>query len=279
MLPTLLAFTALLTWTLSDLLVKHAISKESTWSLIFWTQFFGGAFILGSGIILNFIPEISWSALLWITLLGAINFFGMNAFYKAIEKKGLALALPVVYSWAIPSVILGVIFLKEIPTTLHWIGLITIIGGLFMVTHSKKSRFLIDPSFLLAFLSMLTWGLFYFLIRDPGKEYGEFLTSGGLKVVTAMMAFPFLFVKKPHKKIRKMQSLLPICAIGILDAIGLVAITKGLQLGTTAVVTGIIATCPVIVAVCGVLFYKEKVDRFQGLGIALAGAGLILLTI
>lgn len=275
----LLALTALLSWTLSDLIVKKVITKKSLWFLNFWGQLFGGAFILGASFFLNTTKNLSWDAILWILLLGAINTFGMIAFYKAIQRKGIALALPVVSSWAIPSIILTMIFLKEIPTTMQWIGVLIIIAGLFMVTANRKSCFFIDTSFIFAFLSMCTWGVFYFLIREPSRVYGEFLTAGGLKGATALFTIPMLYHSRTVEKSKKMTTLWPILAIGILDGCGLLAITKGLEIGSTAVVTGIISTAPVLVAIAGVLLYKEKITKLQALGIGIAGIGLIVLTI
>lgn len=279
MLGPLLAFTTLLTWTLSDLIVRHALSKQSIWFLSFWGQLFGGAGILIIGFLLGEIETISIKSAGWIALFSTVNTFGMFFFYKAIQRKGVALSLPIIYSWSIPAILLSMIFLDQKPSSLQWLGITTILFGLFCVTVDRHSKHWMDSGSLAALISMLTWGFFYFSIAKPSELYGEWWLGGTLKLGTALLSLPFLIHEKINIPIQRKNILWAMGLIGLLDALGLVALSTGLQISSTAVMTGITSTTPVIVALFGIFLFKERVNRQQALGIVSTVVGLILLVL
>lgn len=273
----LFAFTTLATWALADLIAKHVLSKKTIWFLAFWGQFLGGIAIILLGLLTGEIQHMPSESWLWIATFSVMNVFGMFTFYKAIQKKGVALSLPLVYSWSIPSVFLGMIFLQEYPSPLQYLGITAAILGIFLVSIEPHKKCWMDKGTLIAFLSMLTWGLFYFLLREPSESYGEWWLAGSLKIATALLCLPFLFRESTSLSTKMDRNFLAVASIGILDALGLIAISLGFQLSTTAVVTGITSTTPVFVAFFGVLLFKEKVNRQQTLGIFSTAFGLVLL--
>ena len=98
----LLAFATLLSWSISDLLTKHALTNRNLWFVSFWGQLLGGIAILILGGLTGKIQTLASESLPWVILLSIVNIFGMFFFYKAIQHKGVALSLPIVYSWSIP---------------------------------------------------------------------------------------------------------------------------------------------------------------------------------
>ncbi len=275
----LLSLSSLLSWTFSDLLAKKTLQKQALWFISFWGQLFGGIAILAIGIFMGEIQSLAWESWPWVLLLSVLNVFGMFCFYKAIQSKGVALSLPVIYSWSIPSIFLGMIFLDQFPSTLQWLGVCGAIFGIFLVSVDTKAKHWVDKGTLYAFLSMLTWAIFYFLIREPSQVHGEWFLSSGIKIGSALFALPFLF-KEGHSLSGTLKNLSwSLGLIGVLDALGLIFLTTALQISSTAIVTGIISTTPVVVAFFGVFLFKEKVTHQQKLGILISTIGLILLVI
>lgn len=197
---------------------------------------------------------------------------------SAIQHKGVALSLPIIYSWSVPATILSMIFYGQHPSAIQWFGLAATVIGLFLVSIDRKNKNLIDIGTFIAFISMFIWALFYFLIKEPSQHYGEWWIGGALKVGTAIFGLPFLLTEQsPFSKPGK--NLWIVGIIGFLDAIGLVAISKGLQISSTAIVSGITSTAPVVVAFFGVLLFKETVNKQQVFGILSTAAGLVLLVV
>lgn len=279
MLGPLFAFITLGTWSLSDLIVKYALSRQSIWFISFWGQILGGVIILILGLLTGQIQSISLASLPWIALFSVINIVGMFLFYKSVQSKGVALSLPIVYSWSILSVALSVIFLSEFPTLLQTLGIGAVLLGIFFVAIEPGNRRLVDRGTLAAFGSMLCWGIFYFLMREPTELYGEWWIGGMLKIGSGILSLPFLLKERARRNKKSMRLLWVMAIIGLLDALGLIALTSGLQISSVAVMTGIPSTTPVVVALFGVLLFKEKVNLRQAIGIGATGIGLVLLVL
>ena len=275
----LLALTTLLSWSLADLMAKYVLGKRSIWFVSFWGQLLGGTTILALGLITGKIQNIALESWAWVLILAIINVIGMFFFYRAIQCKGIALSLPIVYSWSVPAILLAMIFLNQYPSTLQWIGVGAAIIGLFLVSVDHRAKRWVDSGSLVAFISMLTWGLFYFLLREPAELYGEWELTGSLKIMTALLSLPFLLQSGSGLSLPANRTSAAIGLIGFLDALGLVAVSFALQASSIAIVTGITSTAPVVVACFGVLLFKEKINRQQTLGIATTTMGLMLLVI
>ncbi len=275
----LLAFAALASWTFADLFTKHALSKQSLWFVSFWAQLLGGAGLLLLGLLLGRIHAIPIESWPWVALFSVINIFGMFFFYKSVQQKGVALSLPIIYSWSLPTIVLSMIFLNQYPSPLQWFGVGTIIIGLFCISLDRKNKHWIDRGTFFAFFSMLIWGVFYFLVSGPSELYGEWWLSGSLKVGTAVLSLPFLFHEQKGLVFKRDKIFWVVGLIGLFDAFGLVALSTALQLSSAAVATGITSTAPAAIALLGVFLFKEKVNRQQGFGIAATVGGILLLVI
>lgn len=279
MLGQLLAFTTLFSWAFSDLLSKYALKKQSLWFISFWVQLVGGAGMLLLGLLLGEIQSISTESLYWVALFSIINMFGMFFFYKAIQHKGVALSLPIIYSWSLPAIFLSMIFLNQYPSKLQWFGITAILLGLFFVGVDRHATRWIDVGSLAALISMLIWGTFYFLITEPAELYGEWWISGSLKLGTALLSLPLLIHEHVQLSIKRDHIFWTLGLIGLLDGLGLVALSTGLQISSTAMMTSITSGSPVVVALFGIFLFKEKINRQQAVGIVSTTMGLILLVI
>ncbi|EKD93583.1 MAG: hypothetical protein ACD_28C00112G0001 [uncultured bacterium] len=279
MIGPLFAFGTLLSWSISDLICKVALKQQTLWFVSVWGQLIGGIGIIVLGISLGEIREIPIKSWNWIVLFSALNTLGIFFFYKAIQHKGVALTLPIIYSWSVPTIVLSLIFLNQHPSPLEWMGVGFILMGIFCVGLDTTSKRWMDQGALAALISMLIWGVFYFFIGSPSEAYGEWWIAGSLKIGTALLSFPFLVYEQNSRSSKKEKIFYAVGLIGMLDALGLVALTKAFQESSTAIVTGITSTTPVFVALFGIFIFKERVNRQQALGILSTVAGLILLVI
>lgn len=275
-----MAVGALAAYGSSDLMVKHALSKRPIWTVIFFSQLLGSIIILLLGLAIGEISHIPLESWTWILALGSLNIIGMFFFYGAILSKGVALTLPIIYSWTLPSTLLEIFFRHEYPSSLQILAICTILAGLFLVGVDFKSTRWVGKGTLFALASMLTWGLFYFLLGGPAEQYGEWWLSSGIKAVTAIFSIFFLFTQKSRLSFSGSSSIFLIIAlIGTLDALGLVSVSGALQFTSVAVTAGIISTAPALIALFGVVIYKEKINLLQSLGICATVIGLVLLVI
>ena len=273
-----LAFISLITWSISDIIVKLALNKSSWWKVLFYTQLAGGSLML---IIASFTTELNqiFTGLgLLLILLGLIDMIGFLTMYKSIHSKGVSLTAPIINSWAIVSVTLSMIFYGERISFLQLIAILCIIFGIFIVTL-KKEKFHFDKTFTIALISMLTWGVFFFLLKIPNLVFNAILVTAAVKLLTLPFSLPLIFKKKINLLKTKTSVLLIIILAGILDAAGFLAFNSALKISPVSLISPIIAAAPVLIAIMGVFFLKEKISKRQTIGIIITVLGLITISL
>lgn len=271
-----MGLVTMLCWGISDVLSKKGISTTTVLKFLFWTQLIGALVVgiigLGTGELVDFDGRV----LRWMLLLGLMNVTAMYMYYRSFQLKGVALSVAIVKVWAIPAVVLGMIFFGEFPDLNEYLAMGLILLGLFGITK-KSGKFHLDKSYWLPFVTMLYWGLIFFLVDLSSGLVNETWTSLGIKGFSAVFMLP-LFVSRPLD-LFKMKPLawVLVLVVGALDGLGLLAFSYGTQLGTLAQVSTVVAVIPAFVAVLSVWILKEKISRAQWGGIILSAIGLVLL--
>ena len=274
-----LAFINVILWGVSDIITKASLDRESKWKVLFIGQFFGGLLVFIIAILLGDVKNLLSSEVSYLILLALLNLVGVYAFYEAFQKKGVALTSPIIYSYVIITVILGVIFYSETVNTIQSLAIILILGGIFIVMSKKTERIAFDKFFMFAILSMVIWGVLYFLLKVPNLIFGAILVTSSIKLFTSFFSIPVLVTKKI--KIFKLENkVLPyMLLIGVLDAMGFLAFNSALNFSPVSIVTAISSAAPILSVSLGVIILKESLTRKQTIGIATAILGLILISI
>lgn len=275
----LLAFSALICWGVSDLITKIFLNKDSKWKLLFLGQLFGAVLILIAYLIFGDLSITLSSSLGYLLILGIINFLGMYTFYKALHLKGMALTLPITNSWAFIAVVLSAIFYKEHATLLQYLAIILILFGVFVITFKKEARIFFDNTFIFAIISMIMWGLFFFLLKIPNLIFGAVIVTVSVKLLTSFFSVPILLKNKINLFQTKYTSLFYILIIGILDSVGFLVYTYAMNYSPVSITAPIISATPVLTVFLGVTILKEKLTKRHFIGIAFAVMGLIIISL
>ncbi len=270
----LLAFVSLLAWACSDILKKLALRKTSWWKLLVFAQLSGGGVMLIISLFTtDFLTLFTKGG--WILLiLGGINMAAFFTMYKSISRKGLALTAPIINSWALVSIPLSLLFYRETLGSRQWMAIILIVVGISVVTAQKR-KIALDKSYILPLLSMLLWGLFFFLLKIPNAFFHAFLITASVKLLSLVWSIPFIIRNKISLGGTAGSPLL--VAIGLLDALGFVSINYALQRTPVSLVSPIITAVPVVVVLLGIFLFKETISFRQGVGIVLTLGGLFIL--
>ena len=196
-----------------------------------------------------------------------------------MKEKGVALTSPIVHAWALITVILGVVFYNEVLSSIHWLAIVLIISGIFMITLKKTQEITFDSSFIYAILSMLIWGVFFFLLKIPNLIFGALIVTASIKLLTSFLYIPILIKKKIHLFQIQHKILFYIFIMGLLDSVGFLAFNFALNYSPVAIVSAISSAVPVVSVFLGVLILKEELVKKQSFGIIATIIGLILISI
>lgn len=114
------------------------------------------------------------------------------------------------------------------------------------------------------------WGWTFVLVKEAVAEVGPFWFLAVRFSIASLLALPFL---RGSKKVWK-----PAALLGILLFSGYFFQTWGLRY-TTAQKSGLITGLSVVLVPLFARFFGEKIPRRAGLGVVLAGAGVVLLAL
>ena len=273
----ILAFVAMISWGLSDLVTKLSLDRESKWKVLFLGQLIGGLLVFGVALFFADLSVLASKGISYLFILGFINLAAMYTYYKSMQEKGIALTSPIVNSWALVTIILGLVFYKEMLGSLQWLAVVFIMGGVFAVMFKGKAKF--DGSLIYAVISMVLWGVFFFLLKEPNLIFGALLVASLVKLITVFFSIPILVRKKVNIFKTESRILFFIILIAITDGVGFSVFNFALKYAPVSIASLIISAVPIIGVGFGVMIFKEKLSFRQKIAIVTVIIGLILVSI
>jgi len=125
----------------------------------------------------------------------------------------------------------------------------------------------------------LLYGVGGFMIGRYSRNLGWLLPvvvarSGAMVFLLGLLATP---LRGPAPRSQALSGIAWAVAAGLVDAAGLVAFTRGDQVGLVAITAAVSSAYPVIPLIGGLLLFRERLMRWQAGGAVLILAGLVLL--
>jgi len=274
-------------WGTSDFLAAKSSRRIGYLLTYFWTQLV--AFLIAliyfwiklPTLNINNIPQY----LIFLLPAGFLFLVGTLAFYKGLTEGQVSLVSPIGASWAMITVVLSVVFFKEVLQTNQIIAIILIISGIILVSVNLKELLKIKRLTLLGgikegLIAMLAWGISLFLMVPVSKALGWFLPVFALKLFGLLFLVIYtMFSKKSLKIDLQIPLLILLFLIGFLDIIAFFAYSFGVEREYASIVAPVAASFPLVTIILARIFLKEKIVFNQALGIAGVIAGLILISI
>lgn len=271
-------------WGVGDIFGAITTRKIGSFATAFWVS------LLGSVIFTLYVPfdlanlnQLTFSVLLLNILLGVIFIGGNLCLNEAFRLSNVSLTGTIVSSYAALTVVLSILFLHETITLSQSAAIVIIFVGILLSTldfADLKSRKLItNRGVKLAWLAMVSYGVYFAFIKIPVKEIGWFWPN-----YLTFLLFPLIYLysklqgialQKPNYK----NALLPMIVCTLLLRIGDFSFNIGISQGLTAIVAPIAGAYPTLFAVLGFLVFKDPIKRQQVVGIIVTLIGIVALSI
>jgi drug/metabolite transporter (DMT)-like permease len=286
-----------LSWGISTLLAAMAARRIGALRTVavgeavalagYWILFLTGHFSLrGAG-------HVAWL----LILAGVIGVGGYLAMYRGLESGhvGLVSAISACYGGVIA--VLSVVLLHERLTVAAVAGVAATVAGVMLaVTRRSGPRdapavpesatALAVPAAaapaigaVFGVAAALLYGVGGFMIGRYSRNLGWLLPvvvarSGAMVFLLGLLATP---LRGPAPRSQPLSGIAWAVVAGLVDAAGLVAFTRGDQVGLVAITAAVSSAYPVIPLVGGLLLFRERLMRWQAGGAVLILAGLVLL--
>lgn len=284
MLGIVFALIAFFGWGVGDIFGTLATRRLGSLSTSAWSMAAGVLIsILFIPLIQNTIQNLTLSILVINILLGLIFLLGLICFNEGLRVGNPSLVGTIAASFAAVSVVLSVIFLKEKISTNQMFSILLIFLGLILSsirTTSKKSKNTSLAGIIFAFVTMITWGIYYAFIKIPVENIGWFwpqlITLSLFPVVFYFMSFRGEKVQMPSLK---HNALFLVLINGFLVGGGEFAYNFAISNGYTTIVAPIAGSYPILFVILASFIFKEKTTFGQKAGILTTLLGIVFLSI
>lgn len=272
---------AMLSWGASDFFVTKSARGCDPFRAFLWSQLFALILLFAIFFIFYETPKFSFTIAGLILSSGFLTVIANMAFYKSLKAGKVSIVMPVASCWAVVTVFLSLVLLNQSLTQNHIIGVVLAILGALLVSFKwedlKRLKNHAD-GVNYAVIAAIAYGTDFVLIDLIANEVGWFLPILFIGLVTA--CYLSIYAGISGRDISFPRNVwLFIVLVGILDTVAYLSYSSGVTAVYGAIVAPIGAASPAVSIILAKIFFKEKIEPHQEIGIGSVILGLILLSI
>ena len=273
MVAAALALAAAVSWGIGDFLGGLKSRSLRPVAVLIVAQPIGGA-LLGAWVAIRG-QGPPGSEVLWACVASVFGTVGLIAFYRGMAAGALSIVAPIAGAGAAIPVIWG-IARGDNPSSYQEIGFAAALVGVVLASFERNPEAArVAAGVGWAAIAMLAFGGYY--IPMHAASQGDFLWAAFIFRLTSttIIAAAWLVLRPPGAR----RADLPVLAsIGILDTGGNVFFAASSSKGLVSVVSILASLYPVVTVLLARAVLHERAHRSQELGIALALAGIVLVS-
>lgn len=226
--------------------------------------------------------------------LGVVSAFAYLSFYAALRIGPVSVVSPVVAAYGGLTVVLAVLFRGESLEPAQWLGAAiattgVVLTGLVLGGSLRATR-IAGPGVLVALITMVLFAVLTVALAGPIQEHGWLPVILGSRLTNTLVGVVLLAVALRGRDGLLGPLLGPVGGVsgraialvvlaGTFDLLGFVAYTIGLEVSETWLVGLASSFGPALVVLIAVAFLGERLRPSQWLGLAMIGAGLVVLAV
>lgn len=276
------ALVSYFAWGVGTVFEAVAARRINSYSFVFWAAFL--SFIIFSFIAPFFLQDlanITFPIFLLCIFLGFFLHFGALIYYEAIQRGNPSIVGVIASSYPAVIVIISIAFLGEKISFIQTAAILLIFLGIFLscisIGELKKKNFKLQAGFILAIITMISWGIFLGFIQVPVKQIGWFWPN-----YFAFLWFPFIYLYIHFRKIKlerptSNKFLKPFILSVVLVRIAEFSYNYAVSKGVAALIAPIAGAAPTLYAPLSYLVFREKITKQQIVAVAITLIGIVFL--
>lgn len=279
-------FFALLTlfgWGVGDIFVTIASRRLGALVSYYWALVFGFIVIAG---LMPFMGGISdMTIFLFAIVLNIIHTIGNVAFFRGLEVGNASIVGTITGMFSMVSVILSIVFLKEIVSYQQILGVTLALAGVILVSLKLSSiknvsQIFTDKGVVYALVSLFCWGFYFAFVRITSEKIGWFWAAVPLFIIALFLPLFSKNLRSNAGKIFQDKKGLTATIIYLILAL-LVAdfsYNIGILRGYTSIIAPIAGSSTVLFVILSRFVFKEKLSLQQKVGIISSLIGIVLIS-
>jgi drug/metabolite transporter (DMT)-like permease len=291
----LLGLLTALSWGSSDFLARFASRRIGSLRTTLYMQLTGLAlltiFLRWIGGWGHLFDGSGWQPWAWGALAGALNAISSLSLYRSFEVGKLSVVAPLSASY--PALTVGIsVFTGEHLTALRAAGITLILVGVIVVVRGEVESDSAAPTsppipkkkpesgIGAAMIAAVGFGVLFWLLGNRVVPRVGFASTVWMIRLTssALTALVVLVMKRPISLPRNGTVSLWLLAMGVLDTGAFVLNNLGMQLEQVSVVSVLASLYGAVTVLLSTVVLREKMSRWQWLGIVAIFAGIALVS-
>jgi drug/metabolite transporter (DMT)-like permease len=260
-------------WGLGDFLIQRTIHKVGDLETLFLLSLASSVLLLP--FILSDIKTISAFQWLILGILGVVGYFASRVHFLALEKGKLSV-VETILGLELPfSVFLGFIFFREKLTLPLVLLIFCVFIGIILISidfRRVKGKNFLEKGAVLAFISAGLFASLNFFTAVAAQELRPIVVISLPWFLTGVIAFFLLLKKKRLAPLvsKTISAWKLILFMVIIDIAAWLCYTSAVAEKELSITTAITESFVVIAFFLGILYNKEKIKLWQGIGALIA---------
>lgn len=281
MIGFLFAIFSAMSFSLNNIFSKDNINKIGVWNTLLVTYFFVSLisfiFVLIWG---NFNHALNYKIILLIIFGGINGMIGIWALFSSFEKISVAESLAIANFFPFISLIFFYFFMEKSVRIIDIFIMCFVFIGVLLTL--KKEKFAFNKFLLFSVITAFSWALYYYILAIL-NDYGISPMNNTFYIETGIfisVVFYMLFIKKDGIKFKfEYSSIKNGFFAGLFSVLGILLFIFSLEKLNPSIATSIISSQIMFSSFFAYIFFNEKLDIRQIIGILIVVLGLILFNI
>ncbi|MFC1624869.1 EamA family transporter [Patescibacteria group bacterium] len=276
--------SGMLGWGTSDFFANQASDSVGHTKTFFWSQIAG--LTLMSLLVFFLSSELSSFSPLIIFLIivtGIAYALGYLFFYKGFEIGNVSVVSAVINLQNLFIIGISYFVFKQSLTTFQIPAIILLIIGILLVSVDFKNITRGTVSLVKGVKETIgaaaMFGIFFWPINEYVVERVDWVAASfAVKLVAVIFVYLVSKITKKNLKLTKSSIKMKktLIIVGILEALAVIGVSYGVSFGDAIIVGPISSALTVVTVTLAMIFLKEKITKFQGIGILLTIIGIVV---
>ncbi len=272
----------MLGWGIYDFLGGVYSKQIGPFKSIFWSQLAGTISLFALLFVFTVRFDIPVLIIFLIPVAAIVYSVGYLFFFRGFEIGNVSIVAATMNLWAVFTMLFAYLFMGQRLSTMQSIGVFMIISGVTLASlnwneirnHNFKLSIGVKETAIGAFF----FGVFWNISEVISEEIGWLPTTLFVKlgIIVFLLLFSFFMKRELSMKTTSAKTIRMVLLMGCIEAAAVAIVNYGLTIGDAILITPIASALSIVTITLAILFLKDTVTKFQGAGMIIAVAGIIV---
>jgi uncharacterized membrane protein len=283
---TLMALAGAVCWSFANMSIQSVARRLGSWSALVWIQLIGTATVVVAAYVFEGAPKVPDTATLTLIVVAGLSaLLAYVGLFESLRRGQVAVVTPVIASWSVVSVVIGVFQMDAPLGAAAALGIGLLVAGNVLLARYGRSRTgnitgTPTAALLWAGAATLGFGCMVPAVDAAGRALGRLWTIPMVWGVELTLLIPVLWLSGRLSRMPSgTQDWWEVARTAACEAGGLVAVSLALDHAPLTLVSPVASLSTAVTVALGVLLLRERLRTPALLGAALASLGVVLVNL